>query len=153
MTDAQTSRRLESPADTPNRSAIYALYAGSGRSHYVVCVGIAGKLRQRLIQHFVRRDSSVTTGVSAVSLNPDLITDIEWWENRAFDECAALEAAELIAFEQMEPALRSRGAARQEARQSAAKPEFRQQMMELLSGPPTGTVTGSVPSPVEIKMA
>lgn len=36
-----------------------------------------------------RRDNSVTTGVSTVSLNPDLVTQVQWWEHPDFEtkEC------------------------------------------------------------------
>ena len=63
-------RDFSTAYDLPNRPAVYALYSGNGNSRYVAYVGIAGKLKQRITQHFIRRDSSVATGVSAVSLNP-----------------------------------------------------------------------------------
>jgi hypothetical protein len=60
-------------------------------------VGIGSNLRQRITQHLIRRDSSVTTGVTAVSLNPDLVSDVLWWEADEFSDPIALEAAERIA--------------------------------------------------------
>lgn len=67
---------LDSIPLLPNASAVYAMLSGSGAGSgaYVAYVGVAGKLKQRITQHLVRRDSSVTTGASAVSLNPDLVT-------------------------------------------------------------------------------
>ena len=49
-------------ADLPNEPAVYAMYGGSGAGLYVAYVGVASKLKQRVTQHLVRRDSSVTTG-------------------------------------------------------------------------------------------
>ena len=131
---------LDALTDTPNRPAVYALYAGSGGSRYVAYVGVAGKLKQRLIQHFVRRDSSVTTGTSAVGLNPDYVTEVVWWEHPQFDEREALEAAEIVAFEILNPALRSRGAVRDRSREIAGQQRFRDQMEKLLQGEPVGSV-------------
>ena len=42
---------------------------------YVV---IAGRLKQRIVQDVIRRDSSVTNGTSAVNLNPDKVTSLGW---------------------------------------------------------------------------
>ena len=53
--------------------------------------------------------SSVTTGVSAVALNPDLVSEIRWWFEPSFSQREVLEAAEQIAFQVLNPALRSRG--------------------------------------------
>lgn len=66
-------------SELPGAPAVYAMYGGLGRAAYVAYVGLASNLRQRLTQHFIRRDSSVVTGAAAVSLNPDLITRVEWW--------------------------------------------------------------------------
>ena len=70
--------------DLPNVPSVYAMYGGQGRGLYVAYVGIAGKLKQRIIQHLIRRDSSVATGTSAVALNPDYITQVKWWEHSDF---------------------------------------------------------------------
>ena len=82
-------------------------------------VGTAGKLKQRIIQHLIRRDSSVTTGTSAASLNPDYVTNLSWWEHPDFEVTAKLKAAELIAFEVLNPVLRSRGPVNRSALQLA----------------------------------
>ena len=58
----------------PNAPALYALYGGKGQRKFVAYIGIADKLRQRISQHLVRRDSSIVTGTSIVSLNPDQVT-------------------------------------------------------------------------------
>jgi hypothetical protein len=99
---------------------------------------VADDLRRRIGQHLVRRDSSITTGVSA-SLNPDLVTEVDWWEHPAFGQAAVLEAAELVAFEILNPALRSRGAVQRLAAQYLEdNPAFAEAMRALFAGPPTG---------------
>lgn len=100
---------VTSITDLPSVPAVYAMYGGQGRSQYVAYVGLAKKLRGRVDQHLVRRDSSVTTGVSAVSLNSDFVTQVRWWTHPDFDKQDILEAAELVAFDVLEPSLRSRG--------------------------------------------
>lgn len=82
---------------------------GRGSSLHVAYVGIAGNLRQRIDQHLVRRDSSVTTHTTAASINPDHVTEVRWWLSTVFDDSAALAAAETIAVEVLNPVLRSRG--------------------------------------------
>ena len=85
------------------------MYGGHDRARYVAYVGIADKLKRRIVQHLVSRDSSIATGTSAVGLNPDYVTEIRWWEHQRFSDRNALIAAELVAFEFFDPALRSRG--------------------------------------------
>ena len=82
-------------SEVPQEPAIYALY----EKNSVAYVGISGSLKDRLNQHFLRRDSSATTSVGAVSLNPDFITRIDWWLHEDFVDKTKREAAELIAFE------------------------------------------------------
>ena len=62
--------------ELPNVPAVYAFYRGDRGPKYVAYVGIAGKLKQRIVQHVIRRDSSVATGTSAVNLNPDQVTSL-----------------------------------------------------------------------------
>lgn len=125
-------------ADVPTVPAVYALWGGQGRAAYVAYVGLATNLRQRLTQHFVRRDSSVVTRASAVSLNPELITRVEWWECPDFAQQDVLEAAELLAFNALEPALRSRGGVTERARLLYRDGEFRQRMVTLFTGSAAG---------------
>jgi hypothetical protein len=42
-------------------------------------------------------------------LNPDYVTELRWWEHPDFAERYVLEAAELVAYDMLNPALRSRG--------------------------------------------
>jgi len=92
----------------PKAPALYAMYAGPDRKLDCVYVDVAVDLRSRLIQHFVRRDSSVTTGGSAVTLNPNLVRRVVWWTDRRFSDRTSLEAAELVASKVLKPVLRSR---------------------------------------------
>ena len=126
----------------PVGPAVYAMYGGreSGGRLYVAYVGVADKLKTRLQQHLIRRDSSVTTGTSATGLNVAYVTEVRWWTHPDFSNRAVLEAAELIAFEVLDPALRSRGRISDAARQLADKPTFSQPTKTLFLGPPTGKV-------------
>src|SRR5215469_8911275 len=81
--DDGKERKVKTPptiAQLPNVPAVYALYGGQSRALHVAYVGLATKLKSRIMQHLVTRDSSVTTGIHAVSLNPDFVTRVEWWE-------------------------------------------------------------------------
>ena len=124
--------------DLPNVPAVYAMFGGQGRSRYVAYVGLGSKLRDRVTQHLIRRDSSVTTGVSAVSLNPDFVTEVRWWEHPEFIKQDALEAAELVAFDLLEPALRSRGGITDRAKQLYHASDYREKMNTVFSGEATG---------------
>ena len=98
----------------------------------------AGNLKQRIAQHLIRRDSSVTTGTSAVSLNPDYINEVRWWEHPDFQQRHVLEAAELVAFEILNPVLRSRGAIQDQARQLYGSSEFQTTMRSLFEQEASG---------------
>ena len=90
----------------PKNSGIYAMYDRNGGVAYV---GLSKNLRNRIKQHIIRRDSSVTTGVSATILNPDKISRICWWQHASFSDEDRRKAAEIVAFEVLKPTLRSRG--------------------------------------------
>jgi Ca2+/Na+ antiporter len=55
------------------------MYGGHKSNSHVAYVGIAGHLKRRIKQHLIRRDSSVTTGTSVLSLTPELVTKLHWW--------------------------------------------------------------------------
>jgi hypothetical protein len=129
---------LHSIAELPQIQVVYALYGGQGRGRYVAYVGIAQRLRQRIIQHLVRRNSSVATGTSAVQLNPDYVTAVEWWEHPGFVQKHGLEAAEMVAFDVLNPALRSRGASQEKARDLYRDNVFHEGMRALFSGEAAG---------------
>jgi hypothetical protein len=134
------ARDFSSISTVPKSPAVYALFGGTQRSKYVAYVGIAGDLRSRLNQHFNLRDSSVTTGTSAVSLDPDFITELCWWQAKEFSKKEYREAGELIAFEILEPSLRSRGTISDAARSIARDEQFKDKMQDLFKGPPAGRV-------------
>ena len=134
------TRVMSSMSELPNTPAVYAMYAGKGQGLYCAYVGVAGKLKGRVLQHFVRRDSSVTTETSAVVLKPEYITEIRWWEHPDFAERHIMEAAELVAFEILNPILRSRGAIQEKARQLYADETFRKGMEALFQGEPSGKI-------------
>lgn len=131
---------INSVRELPNAPAVYAMYGGQGRSAYVAYIGLAGKLRQRLSQHLIWRDSSIVTGISAASLNPDLVTKVQWWEHADFEQRAVLEAAELVAFNVLEPVIRSRGAITERARLLHADATFHEQKKAMFEGAPTGVL-------------
>jgi hypothetical protein len=84
MSKAQKTRGAEATQLTdinkvPNTPAVYAMFGGRGTNAFVAYVGIAEKLKQRLLQHLVRRDSSVVTGVTAVGLRPEFVAEVSWW--------------------------------------------------------------------------
>lgn len=127
-------------SDLPTDPALYVLYGGTGRSRHVAYVGVSGNLRRRIRQHFLKRQSSVVTGTSAASLNPDLVTRLEWWLRERFEDKDHLQAAELIAFDKLEPTLRSRGQISSEAKALAEKPEVIEEVKSMLEDDPTGSV-------------
>ena len=124
--------------ELPDVPALYALYGGRGEHVFAAYVGITEDLRSRIEQHLIRRDSSVATGTSAVSLNPDYVTEVRWWTHPAFLERAQLEAARLIAFDLIEPALRGGSEPPDDARKLYNEPPFVARMMELIKDQPAG---------------
>lgn len=132
------SQLLLGVADLPNRPALYALYGGAGRHAYVAYVGITDKLKRRAAQHLLTRDSSAATGTSAVGINADYVTEIRWWEHPRFSKPAAREAAELVAFKLLDPALRSRKSVGKAAQELLKSSGFRKEMKTLFKKEPTG---------------
>ena len=126
--------------DLPNSPAVYAFFSKGRRGSYVAYVGIAGRLKQRITQHLIRRDSSVATGTSAVNLNPDFVSSISWWEHTDFDKTVYLKAAEMVAFEVLNPALRSRGAVDNAGMDLFNDEGFNTKFKELFEGEPTGSI-------------
>jgi hypothetical protein len=131
---------FSSLSDLPNTPAVYAMYGGKGPGLYCAYVGVAGKLKGRIFQHLLRRDSSVTAETSAVVLKPEYITQIRWWEHPGFAERHIMEAAELVAFDVLNPILRSRGAIQEKARYLYSDEAFRKGMEALFQGDPSGQI-------------
>jgi hypothetical protein len=123
---------ISSITKLPNMPAVYVLYGGKESNKYAAYVGIADKLRNRIEQHLVRRDSSVATSTSAIGLNPDYVTELQWWGHQKFVDRNILEAAELIAFDIFKPTLRSRGKITGKARELYDQKEFKEEMKKLL---------------------
>ena len=130
--------------DLPNGPALYALYGGTGRRADVAYVGITDRLKRRVEQHLVTRDSTAATGTAATGINPDYGTEVRWWEYRRFSEHAAREAAELVAFKLLDPVLRSRKAFGKSAQELYENSRFRKQMETLIKKEPIGHL--SLPS-------
>jgi hypothetical protein len=116
------------------------MYGGDVGRSWVAYVGMAGNLNSRLVQHFVRRDSCVVTGTSAVGLNIEHVRHVQWWHSDLLTDDNARHAAELIAFERLDPALRSRGNPRREAVELCADMNFRRSIEQLLAAPPAGRI-------------
>ena len=103
-------------------------------------IGLSNKLRERVSQHLLKRDSSVATGASAISLNPDKISECHWWIHESFGAREYLEAAELIAFERFNPTLVSRGSSSAKAFEIFKDQDFKNQMEKLFSNIPSGYI-------------
>lgn len=127
-------------SELPPAPAVYALLGSSGASKYVAYVGIAGNLRSRITQHLVLRDSSVTTGTSAASLNPDHITGVRWWHHKTFKKTPNLQAGEVVAVQVLDPTLRSRARTSKAAKEVLSTGEFKKEMVALFSGEPSGSL-------------
>jgi hypothetical protein len=131
---------INSISDMPSNPAIYAMYGGRGRGRHVAYVGLATSLRGRIEQHLVRRDSSVTTGTAAVCLIPENVTVVRWWHHPDFEKQEVLEAAELVAFDVLEPALRSRGNITDRAKVLYREPQFSATMRSFFTALPSGVL-------------
>ena len=135
------TRSFDETDNLPQDPGIYGLKSPTdvkkGSYSYV---GSSGKIKDRVQQHLLKRNSSVTTGASATSLNPDKIAECDWWCHKTFVDKKSREAAELIAFEILDPTLRSRGSPTDEATELSLDQEFRSQMEELFSGTPSGCI-------------
>jgi hypothetical protein len=128
----------QSISDLPAKPAVYALYGSAGSKAYVAYVGVTSDLKSRIAQHLIRHDSSVTSGTSAATLNPDFVTEVRWWRANGFHKKVRREAAEIIAIRVLDPALRSRGKTTGGAQTLADDPEFRAEMETLFKGSPEG---------------
>jgi hypothetical protein len=134
-------KTLSSVSELPNVPAVYALYGGQGQGAHVAYVGLATKLKSRIIQHLVNHDSSVTTGTHAVNLNPERVTRVAWWEHPDFAQLPTLAAAELVAFDVLYPILRSRGTFEEQANRLYSDEAFKSSMRALFEKDPTGCLT------------
>jgi len=62
----------------------------------------------------------------------------DWWEHESFADNSARLAAELVAFDVLKPALRSRAGEPKAAKEHLNAPGFREAMAKLFNGPPSG---------------
>lgn len=131
-------KQFSSFSELPSKPAVYALYGEREKRLYVAYVGQTSLLKTRILEHLVYRNSSITTGVNVVSLNPDCVTRIAWWEHPKFDKSYKLKAAELVAFDVFEPTLRSRGNIEKQANQLYKDENFNREMKALFESEPAG---------------
>ena len=134
------TRSFDEIKNLPQLQGIYGLKSPTDKEGSYSYVGSSGKIKDRVQQHLLKRNSSVTTGASATSLNPDKIAECDWWCHKTFVEKEYLDAAELIAFKELKPTLVSRGSPTDEAKELSKDQEFRSQMEELFSGAPSGCI-------------
>ena len=132
------TRSFDEIKHLPQFPGIYAFKGPNDNHGAFRYVGLSNKLRDRVAQHLLRRDNSVATGASTISLNPDKIAECHWWIHETFGSREHLEAAELIAFKIFNPALVSRGSSSSAALEISRDLEFREQMEDLFSNTPSG---------------
>lgn len=130
-------KAITSISELPTGAAVYAMYGGDERPD-VAYVGMGEKLRQPIRQHLVLRDSSATTDSGAVRLHPDYVSAVEWWAHASFADPLCLAAAELVAFDVLEPRMRSRGGITEAAKAKADEMAFRDEMTTVFESEPTG---------------
>ena len=124
----------------PQFPGIYGFKGPNDTQDNYSYIGLSNKLRERVSQHLLKRDSSVATGASAISLNPDKIAECHWWILETFGNRETLEAAELIAFERFNPTLVSRGSPSTKALDISNNEDFIKQMEKLFSNVPSGYI-------------
>ena len=130
--------QIQTISSLPNLPSIYAIYAKNPK--VPVYIGQTTKLKDRITQHLVRRDSSIVTGASGYSLDPDYVKRITWWEHHLLTSPSILTAVELIAFEILDPIIRSQGNKKQ-AGQMLKNKDFVNEMRQLFKGEPSGEFT------------
>ena len=114
----------------PKAAGIYAMYDRSGCVAYV---GLSKKLRNRIRDHTTYHNRA-----SATVLNLDQVSRICWWLNPKFSDKTYREAAEVVAFEVLNPSLCSRGKVTKRAKDVLKDQTFRDEMACLFRGKPSG---------------
>lgn len=104
----------------------------------VVYIGESGELKKRINQHLIRKDSSITTGASAVCLKTEYLKNIKWFESDVFNDETQRKAAEIIAFNYFNPVIRSRGNEDRKARKLSEDTNFRNKIEEIFSNEASG---------------
>jgi len=126
--------------NVPDIPAVYAFHSAGRGKQYVAYVGFAHHLKQRVVKHLIGRDNSNENGFSAISLNPNQLTRLEWWEHPSFDKTINMKVAAMVAFEILQPALRSRARDDNVGKLTIHDDSFVISMQELFKGPATGSV-------------
>lgn len=126
-------------AELPNSPAIYALYAGHSQGTHVVFVSSASKLKPRITQHLDRRENYFSA-TPVVTLNPDYITEVRWWEHPEFDQRPILEAAEQLVAEALKPVLRFQVNLSEDAQRFYRDATFRKNVHSFLENIPSGSL-------------
>ena len=103
-------------------------------------IGLSNKLRESMSQHLLKRDSSVATGASSISFNPDKIAECNWWIHESFGTREYLEATELIAFERFNLTLVSRVTPSTRTLEISNDEVFKKKMDKLFSNVPSGYI-------------
>jgi len=135
-------------ASLPQVPCVYALISGTPSNRNIAYVGITGNLRVRIKQHLIDRDSSISTGTSAAMLNPDYVTEIQWWTSPIMKSKIGREAAEIIALDILQPTLQSRGSHSRAARAKSRTKPFVDDVTKLITSNSTGSL--SIPTLVNI---
>jgi hypothetical protein len=118
-------------SEIPKWEGIYAFFEGDPAKVSCAYVGETGNLNSRIKQHLVLRNSSVTTGRSVVCLRPEQIRYVQWWDRENFADKTTRLAAELVAFDVLDPTLRSRAGINAEARALSQTKPFRKRMKKF----------------------
>jgi hypothetical protein len=126
--------------NVPDIPAVYAFHSSGRGKQYVAYVGFAHHLKQRVVKHLIGRDNSNENGFSAISLNPNQLVRLEWWEHPSFNKTVNLKVAEIVAIEILQPALRSRVRSGNTGKLIIDDDSFVISMQVLFKGPATGSV-------------
>tara|TARA_B100002003_G_scaffold228304_1_gene236547 strand:- start:289 stop:774 length:486 start_codon:yes stop_codon:yes gene_type:complete len=135
-----SARDFSSIGKLPTSPAVYALCAEDRANDFIAYVGISSNLRNRVYQHLVMRDSSAVVESSPVKVNVDSVSSLRWWVHEEFNTRDRLEGAELIAFEILEPTMRSRGRINTSGLKFSKNKKFREMMIKLFESDQAGTL-------------
>ena len=124
----------------PRMPAVYVLYGGGLGERDVAYVGEADVLVRRVVEQLVVRDPLLLAESPVVALLPFYVAEIRWWTHPSFVEAAALQAAELVATDLLDPPLRGRSRASARAFALYEDADFRTRMTALLSSEPAGAL-------------
>lgn len=118
----------------PKEPGIYALFDGI-KGNKCVYVGKSGQLKTRVRDHLVLQISTVTSGTAGASMNVENLTKLKWWTRDEFSNEAFLDAFETLAFEYLDPQLRSRGGRLKSGETYLNDPNFKKMAEDILKEP------------------